>query len=163
MVADFCCQAQEPKLPKMSLSSPGGHTLASFSSRSRKLSHAHSSRSASSSASSMRSAINRADSTITALKCLERGRLADVEETESITSSYWDTDLEDNLSDGDSNEDGRKETSLEQEAYLKLCGKLGVIPVSRFGDQIGQEEVKVRYWLFAIYEDNLDVSNNILN
>lgn len=122
----------------------GRREVPTHSSKTRKPSQAHSLLSACSSASSVRSAINRAESTISALKYLDRSRLEDVEETASVTSSYWDTDLEDNLSDEEMKKEGVDETNIEQEMYLKVCDKLGVVPVTRFGDQIGQEEVKVR-------------------
>ena len=90
----------------------------------------------------MRSSINRAETTISALKYRERTRLTDLDETASIASSYWDTDLEDSLSDEEKKPPG-EDKGGEQETYLKVCDKLGIIPVTRFGDQIGQDKVKV--------------------
>ena len=97
-------------------------------------SQAPSLRSACSSASST---IRRVDSTLALLR--PEQTLDEEDETKSFTSSHWDTDLEeDDFSDGD-------ETNDDKEAYLKVCDTLGVVPVSRFGNEIGQEEIKINH------------------
>lgn len=90
-----------------------------------------------SSCSSAASTIKRVDSTLALLR--PEQRLDEEDETQSFTSSHWDTDLEeDDFSDGD-------ETNSDKETYLKVCETLGVIPVSRFGNEIGQEEIKINH------------------
>ena len=87
--------------------------------------------------SSASSTIKQVDSTLASLRT-ER-RVDEEDETQSFTSSHWDTDLEeDDFSDGD-------EASSDKETYLKVCETLGVIPVSRFGNEIGQEEIKINH------------------
>ncbi|KAL9984376.1 hypothetical protein ACROYT_G006662 [Oculina patagonica] len=87
--------------------------------------------------SSASSTIKQVDSTLALLRT--QSRVDEEDETRSFTSSHWDTDLEeDDFSDGD-------EVSSDKEAYLKVCDTLGVIPVSRFGNEIGQEEIKINH------------------
>ncbi|XP_031555383.1 leucine-rich repeat-containing protein 74B-like [Actinia tenebrosa] len=97
-----------------------------------KKTHSHAVRSPCSSASS---SIKRADQTIKALKTKS---LDELMETMSVSSSHWDTDLEDDDELG-----LNKET--DNELYEKVCEKLGVTPVSRFSKTIGQEEVKISH------------------
>jgi len=56
----------------------------------------------------------------------------------SLSSSHWDTDLED-----DDSSDDKQQT--DQEIYEQTCQTLGVTPVSRFSKEIGQEEVKISH------------------
>lgn len=93
--------------------------------------YTHAVRSACSSASS---SIKRADKT---LKALKTKSLDEVVETMSVSSSHWDTDLE------DEEEFGEQESDTE--LYEKVCQKLNVTPVSRFSKTIGQEEVKISH------------------
>jgi Ran GTPase-activating protein (RanGAP) involved in mRNA processing and transport len=57
----------------------------------------------------------------------------------SVSSSHWDTDLE-----GD-DDLGLTKQNTDKEAYEKICKKLGVTPVSRFGDMLGLEEIKISH------------------
>ncbi|XP_074612744.1 uncharacterized protein LOC141868680 [Acropora palmata] len=76
------------------------------------------------------------DSTLTLLK---HGRRLDKEDdTQSFASSHWDTDLEDDFP-------GKDKGVSDKETYLKTCDALGVTPVSRFGNEIGQEEIKINH------------------
>lgn len=87
--------------------------------------------------SSASSTIKQVDSTLALLR--PEKRVDEEDETQSITSSHWDTDLEeDDFSDGD-------EANSDKKTYLKVCDTLGVIPVSRFGNEIGQEEIKINH------------------
>lgn len=90
-----------------------------------------------SSCSSAASTVKRVDSTLALLR--PQQKLDEEDETQSFTNSHWDTDLEDE----DLSDEG--EINSEKEAYLKSCDTLGVIPVSRFGNEIGQEEVKINH------------------
>ena len=92
-----------------------------------------------SSCSSASSTIKQVDSTLALLRSDER--VDEEDETQSFTSSHWDTDLED---DDISDSEGDEATS-DKETYLKLCDSLGVIPVSRFGNEIGHEEIKINH------------------
>jgi len=93
--------------------------------------------------SSASSTIKQVDSTLALLKTAKR--VEEEDETQSFTSSHWDTDLaDDDFSDDDDNDDDH-EAHLEKETYLKICDKLGVTPVSRFGNEIGQEEIKINH------------------
>ena len=79
------------------------------------------------------------DSTLALLR--PEKRVDEEDETQSFTSSHWDTDLEDDdFSDGGGDED-----TSDKETYLKVCDTLGVIPVSRFGNEIGHEEIKINH------------------
>ena len=87
--------------------------------------------------SSASSTIKRVDSTLALLR--PEGRLDEEDETQSFTSSHWDTDLEDDdLSDED-------ETQSAKKSYLTVCEDLGVTPVSRFEREIGQDEIKINH------------------
>ena len=76
------------------------------------------------------------DSTLTLLK--HGRRLDEKDDTQSFASSHWDTDLEDDFP-------GKEEGTSDKETYLKTCDALGVTPVSRFGNEIGQEEIKINH------------------
>ena len=113
---------------------------ASVTQESRRASLARSLKSAHSRASS---AIAKATSTITALKS---NKLDEDEELESVGSSHWDTDLENEDDDAEEEgEDNGLEAERGKEAYLKVCERLAVIPVSRFGNEIGQEEIRINH------------------
>ena len=76
------------------------------------------------------------DSTLTLLK--HGRRLDEEDDTLSFASSHWDTDLEDDFP-------GKDKGISDKETYLKTCDALGVTPVSRFGNEIGQEEIKINH------------------
>ena len=91
--------------------------------------------------SSASSTIKQVDSTLALLKTGKR--VEEEDEIQSFSSSHWDTDLEDDdFSDDDHDDD---EAHSDKEAYLKVCDTLGVTPVSRFGNEIGQEEIKINH------------------
>lgn len=92
--------------------------------------------------SSASSTIKQVDSTLALLRTEKR--VEEEDETQSFTSSYWDTDLEEDDSSDDDNDDD-DEVNSDKEMYLKVCDTLGVIPVSRFGNEIGQEEIKINH------------------
>lgn len=118
-------------------------TINSGNAETRRSSVARSVKSACSRASS---AIEKATSTITALKSR---KLEEEEETESLSSSHWETDLEDgdddDNDDDDDEYDPKKPMEPEKKAYLKVCDQLEVTPVSRFGNEIGQEEIRINH------------------
>lgn len=91
-----------------------------------------------SSCSSAASTIKRVDSTLALLR--PEQRLDEEDEVLSFTSSHWDTDLEDD----DFSDEGELINSDKKE-YIKACDALSVIPVSRFGNEIGQEEIKINH------------------
>ena len=95
--------------------------------------------------SSASSTIKQVDSTLALLKTAKR--VEEEDETLSFTSSHWETDLEDDVisDDDDDDDDDDDEAHSEKETYLKICDTLGVTPVSRFGNEIGQEEIKINH------------------
>ncbi|XP_032237772.2 leucine-rich repeat-containing protein 74B [Nematostella vectensis] len=111
-----------------------GSQNSQYSGQSKPRSCAHAVRSACSSASNT---IKKVENTIQAL---QGDTLADLDETLSNSSSHWDTDLEDSSEDEDLPLNVKNEKD-----YKKICNDLGVIPVSRFGKEIGAEEVKINH------------------
>ena len=93
--------------------------------------------------SSASSTVKQIDSTLALLKSVNN--VDELEETESLSSSHWDTDLEEDAF-ADEDENGALDSmDADRETYLKICDLLGVIPVSRFGNEIGQDEIKISH------------------
>ena len=88
--------------------------------------------------SSASSTIKQVDSTLALLKTGKR--VEEEDETQSFSSSHWDTDLEDDaLSDDDGDDDDDDDVHSDKETYLKVCDTLGVTPVSRFRTRLARK------------------------
>ena len=92
--------------------------------------------------SSASSTIKQVDSTLALLKTGKR--VEEEDETQSFSSSHWDTDLEDDaLSDDDGDDDDDDDVHSDKETYLKVCDTLGVTPVSRFRTRLARKRSRL--------------------